>query len=194
MSYEKAVASKLHVLPAILQAKVDAGMKLKRGEEQAVNGYVCLEEELKKKPEDRIPQKFTEDYENILKLDDEVSISSGSYCGYLYRDYKRATVRKPPYVRCLPVQTSDVMVGNANEGDGHGHGLKFSPDWNWNIGGTACARKPREHKEAQCSVCGRSGHNKRTCTNERKKKLRHCSLCGMSGHNKKTCAARNELL
>ena len=76
MSYEKAVASKLHVLPANLQAKVDANKKLKGGEEQAVKGYACLEEELKKNPEDRIPQKFTEDYENILKLDDEVSLNA----------------------------------------------------------------------------------------------------------------------
>ena len=190
MSYEKAVLRKLHVLPANLQAKVDAGKKLKGDEKEAVKGYACLEDELKKKPEDRIPQKCTEDHENILTLvneishtfddgfsdeSDELERESDASVSIPIRkemsnanneeqpELKRANVRKPPNARCLPIQTSDVMVGNANEGDGHGHGLKFSPDWNWNIGGTTRARKQREQKGAQCSVCGRCGHNKRTC-------------------------------
>ena len=74
MPYEKAVSRKLNVLPANLQTKVDTGKKLKGGEGEAVKGFACLEEELKKEPEERVPESFTEDYENILNLDDEISI------------------------------------------------------------------------------------------------------------------------
>lgn len=76
MSYEKAVASNFHVPPPSLQAKLDAGKKLKGAEEQTMKGYTFLEEELKKKPEERIPETFFEDYQNILKLDDEVSLAA----------------------------------------------------------------------------------------------------------------------
>ena len=74
MSYEKAVQNNYHTLPASLQAKLDKGKKLKGSEEQTVKGFACLETELAKKPEERIPDKFTEDHENILNLDDEISL------------------------------------------------------------------------------------------------------------------------
>jgi hypothetical protein len=68
LSYENAVLAKVHVLPDRLQKKVDAGDDLKDEEKQAAKGYACLEEELKKRPEERIPEKFTEVHESICKL------------------------------------------------------------------------------------------------------------------------------
>lgn len=42
----------------------------------------------------------------------------------------------------------------------------------------------------KCSVCGASGHNKRTCPLTEKSpkyKRSKCTLCGANGHNKRTC-------
>ena len=36
-----------------------------------------------------------------------------------------------------------------------------------------------------CSVCGRTGHDKRTCPQSPGK--RHCSVCGSTSHDKRTC-------
>ena len=76
LSYEKAVTIRAHVPPAYLNAKLDAGESLKDVEEHIRAGYACLENELKKKPEDRIPE-ITEDNESIHDRDDEVPICVG---------------------------------------------------------------------------------------------------------------------
>lgn len=61
-----------HSTLATLQAKLDAGKKLKPVEEEAIKGYACLEEELRKKPEERIPHRFVEDFESLLDLPDKI--------------------------------------------------------------------------------------------------------------------------
>jgi hypothetical protein len=60
MSYEKAVTLKFHVPPVDLQDKLNAGKKLVGTEEHTMKGFACLTEELKKKPEVRILEKFHE--------------------------------------------------------------------------------------------------------------------------------------
>lgn len=71
---EKAVAAKLDKPPANYQAKLDAGKKLKGVEEQIMKAFAGLQDELNKKPEERIPIAFREDYEGVLTLADEVSL------------------------------------------------------------------------------------------------------------------------
>ena len=68
LSYENAVLANVHVLADRLEKKVDAGDELKDEEKQAIKGYACLEEELKKRPEERIPEKFTEVYDSICNV------------------------------------------------------------------------------------------------------------------------------
>lgn len=55
----------------------------------------------------------------------------------------------------------------------------------------ACKYKERERKQTQCGKCGEIGHNKRSCTNEKRVKRKHkssekkrCKLCGdkLKGH------------
>ncbi len=46
-----------------------------------------------------------------------------------------------------------------------------------------------------CSICGRTGHNKATCTAKHNKETYtrgqyHCSNCGKLGHNIRTCKKR----
>ena len=76
VSYEKAVSISAHVAPAYLNAKLDAGENLNDVEEHIMAGYACLEDELKKKPEDRIPE-ITDDNESIRDRDDELSLPGG---------------------------------------------------------------------------------------------------------------------
>ena len=81
LSYENAVLAKVHVLPDSLHKKGDASDELKDEEKQAVMGYACLEEELKKRPEERIPEKFTEVYESICKRPVDIgSLSDNDGC------------------------------------------------------------------------------------------------------------------
>jgi hypothetical protein len=55
----------------------------------------------------------------------------------------------------------------------------------------ACKYKERERKQTQCGKCGEIGHNKRSCTNEKRVKRKHkssekkrCKICGdkLKGH------------
>ena len=76
MTLERAAVSKIDKLPANIQAKVEAGKKLKGVEDQIMKAFAGLQDELNKKPEDRVPVAFREDYECVLDLDDEVSIAA----------------------------------------------------------------------------------------------------------------------
>ena len=80
ISYEQAELKSLHIAPANLLGKRDAGGKLTRAEVQTLEAYACLAEELKKKPEERIPEKFTEVYENDFPAD-EVDVDRSNDMG-----------------------------------------------------------------------------------------------------------------
>jgi hypothetical protein len=65
----------LDKLDSKIQNKIDKGKKLTRSEVQVVAGYEALDEELGKKPEDRIPIPFKEIHETMLVMDDLVSLA-----------------------------------------------------------------------------------------------------------------------
>ena len=70
--YEVGVSTLAHITLATLQGKLDAGKELNAVEEHAMKGFACLEKELRKKPEERIPYTFAEVFESLLDLPDEV--------------------------------------------------------------------------------------------------------------------------
>lgn len=44
-----------------------------------------------------------------------------------------------------------------------------------------------KRKKTQCGVCGKIGHNKRTCPKRKSKATVICGVCKKEGHNKRTC-------
>lgn len=68
--------------------------------------------------------------------------------------------------------------------DGEGHRRNYCPE----------VHDKLIDKRFRCRLCGRKGHNRRTCprskSNEQKKSVprnHNCKICGQSGHNKRTC-------
>ena len=61
MPYETAVSLRLHVIPGYIQAKLDGGNNPEDMEEQTVKGYACLNEELSKEPDERMPGDIRDD-------------------------------------------------------------------------------------------------------------------------------------
>mmetsp|Transcript_19150 Transcript_19150/g.31755 ORF Transcript_19150/g.31755 Transcript_19150/m.31755 type:complete len:917 (-) Transcript_19150:990-3740(-) len=74
-SFENATKKKLDKLPDKIKDKVNKGKKISKVEEQTIAGFECLEAELAKTPEERCPEAFRELHEDILNLEDEVSLA-----------------------------------------------------------------------------------------------------------------------
>lgn len=72
--YEAAERRGIHKIDKEIVAKVEGGKKLSKVDQEVFDGFEMLEHELAKKPEERIPELFREDFEVMLDTADELSL------------------------------------------------------------------------------------------------------------------------